>query len=219
MAMLLAVSRQYRNTDGCTVLGGRGGVVGRLYVHILTLGESRARSKREHSRASERGFLRLRCRACCLRTRCCVGGRSRSRWHSRGRFGRGRFFASSSWSGTSIAFIDVASLILITALRCGSIASLSCPLSDLPPLSVTETQIFTVEEVEKILYCLLVACLPSLGLLKHRIFIEVGDGQSSCFEGLKELFGWLRARCRARKGGIQRSHRVHDGYTWRGRSK
>jgi hypothetical protein len=48
--------------------------------------------------------------------------------------------------------------IFVTALGCSSITPLSCPLSNLPSLSISETEVLSVKEVKQILYRLLIPC-------------------------------------------------------------
>jgi hypothetical protein len=91
------------------------------------------------------------------------------------RLGSGRFLTNSRRCRTSITLIRVRSVIILATLS-SPVTLLSCPLTDPPPLSVAETKILAVEEVEKVLYGLLVASLPSLGLLVDSILVQIGDG-------------------------------------------
>jgi hypothetical protein len=52
-----------------------------------------------------------------------------------------------------------------------SVTLLSCPLADPPPLSVIETKILAVKEVEQVFYSLLIASLSGLSLLTDGILV------------------------------------------------
>lgn len=122
-------------------------------------------------------------------------------------FGCRFLFAGSSRSGTSVTLVGLS--IFIAALRSSPVTFFGCPLSNLPPLSVSETEVLTVKEVEQILYRILVSCCPCLGLFTYCILVQVCDRQSRRLELLEELLRRLRAGCRARKRGVEGPHGVH----------